>query len=503
MRIRALILVLFGVLGVALAQAPTESMTIAVETSPSTFDCWFTNESLCLYLSKLWGDTLVNIDPNDPSKLLPGLATSWKFTDSTTLQMTLRKGVKFQNGEPFNAGAVKATLEYMADPANGSRLNYAVNWLSKVKVVDDYTVDLIYKAPNPPGLQRLAQLGTIYPPKYYFQAGSEDFGKKPIGTGPYKLVRWVRDQEADFEANPDYFGGTKGMPKLKKLAVRFIPEQSTRIAELLAGRVDLITDVSPDQVALIKAQQDIVTALPTNALVYLTMDAMGRSGETPLRNQKVRQAVAESIDKKAIVDNVLSGYASPASELATPYMFGYAEGIPSYDYNPEHARTLLAQAGYPNGFTVNYVSWIPQRQALEAIVGYLADVGITAKLNYYGADVATANQIIASGKAAMHTSLWTTIFDADAILSPHFAKGSARAYADDPDLQAWLQEAASTNDSTRRAQLYREALTRINQQAYVIPLFSPKLVVATKPNVDLSNFVSPEAPLFYGLGWKH
>ena len=498
-----LLAVAAATLGGALAQAPNGNMTVAVETSVSTFDCWFTNETLCLYLAKVWGDTLVNVDPEDPTHLIPGLAKGWEFTDSTTLRMTLQEGVKFQNGEPFNAQAVKATLEYMANPDNGSRLNYAVNWLAEVRVVDDNTLDLVYKAPNPPGLQRLAQLGTIYPPSYYFEAGSQEFGTKPIGTGPYKLVRWVRDQEAVFEPNPDYFGGSKGMPRLEQLTIRFIPEPATRMAEILAGTVDLITEVPIDQVELVQSSGLTVTPLPTNALVYLSLDAMGRSGETPLQDQRVREAVAHAIDKQAIVDNILGGYATPATVLATPYMFGYASDIPSYDFDPELARTLLADAGYPNGFSVDYVSWIPQRQALEAIVGFLGDVGIDAKLNYFGADVSSANQIITSGKAPMSTSLWTTIFDADAILSPHFAKGASRAYSDDPELQGWLQEAASIIDQQQRSALYRKALARINDNAYIIPLFSPQILLASKSGVDVQSMISPEAPLYFKLGWMN
>lgn len=476
-------------------------MTVAVETSVSTFDCWFTNENLCLYMSKLWGDTLVNVDPGDPSRLLPGLAETWEFTDPTTLRMTLQRGVSFHNGEPFNADAVKATLEYMADPANGSRLNYAVNWLAEVRVVDDYTIDLIYHAPNPPGLQRLAQLGTIYPPSHYFATGTEEFGTAPVGTGPYRLVRWVRDQEAVFEANDSYFGGTKGQPRLDRITVRFIPEQSTRIAELLAGNVDLITEVAPDQAQFIEASGLVVTPSPTNALVYLSLDSMGRSGQTPLTDQRVRQAIAHSIDRQAIVDNILSGFATPALVLATPYMFGYTADIPIADYNPDRARELLAEAGYADGFSIDYVSWIPQRQALEAVVAYLAEVGIDASLNYFGADVSSANQIITSGNAPMSSSLWTTVFDADAILTPHFSKGAARAYTDDSELQAWLAEAASTVDVERRVELYRLALTKISEQAYMVPLFSPQILFASKPGVDLSRVISPDAPHFYGLGW--
>lgn len=488
-------------LGIVSAQATRQEMTIAVETSVSTFDCWFTNENLCLYMSKLWGDTLVNVDPNDPSRLLPGLAEAWEFTDPSTLRMTLQRDVEFHNGEPFNAEAVRATLEFMADPENGSLLNYAVNWLSEVRIIDDYTIDLVYKAPNPPGLQRLAQLGTIYPPSHYFAVGSGEFGTAPVGTGPYRLVRWIRDQEVVFEANENYFGGTKGQPRLDQITVRFIPEQATRIAELLAGSVDVITEVAPDQAQFVEASGLVVTPLPTNALVYLSLDSMGRSGQTPLTDQRVRQAIAHSIDRQAIVDNVLSGFATRADVLATPYMFGYSDDIPVADFNPQRARELLTEAGYPDGFSIDYVSWIPQRQALEAVVAYLADVGIRANLNYFGADVSSANQIITSGNAPMSSSLWTTIFDADAILAPHFSKGAARAYTDDPEIQGWLSEAASIVDSERRAELYSLVLTKISEQAYMVPLFSPQILLASKPGVDLTSVISPDAPRFYALGW--
>lgn len=477
------------------------SMTLAVESSIPTFDCWFSSDTQCIILSKLWGDTLVNHDPDDPARLVPGLATDWEYLNDQMLRMELRKGVVFHNGEPFNAEAVKTTLEYVADPDNQAVLRYGVSWLGEVEVIDDYTIILHYTAPNASGIQRLAQFGTIYPPSYYLEAGPEGFGAAPVGTGPYRLVRWDRDQAAVFEANPDYFGGSKGMPRLERLVVRFMPEQSTRIAELLAGTIDVASEVAPDQTSLLEATGLEIYPVQTNALVFINFDSDNRTGDSAFTNRLVRQAVAHAIDKEGLVNDILGGFAEPAHAMATKFMSGFSDDVTRYEYDPERARALLAEAGAQD-IRLEFVSWIPQRQALEAVVGYLRAAGVDAQLRYLGSDPARGAQMELAGELSFYASLWTTIFDADAILCPYHCPDNPRQYTEDPEIGAWLAEAASTVDPEVRAELLRQSLQRISEEAYMLPLFSPQIVFGMQPGVDFVDVDAPDYPRYFNLGWK-
>src|SRR5437660_8666068 len=199
-------------------------------------------------------DTLLRRDLKT-LKLEGNLAESWRLLTDTTWQFKLRRGIKFHNGEPFDAAAVKFSVERMLNPAQGAPGRTSIASIDHVDVVDPYTVNVVTKTPFPllPVRMSPGHCGTvgILPPKYVAQVGDAGFAVKPVGTGPYRLVEWVKDERLVLDANKDYH---RGAPAIERLVFRPVPELTTRVAALLSGQADLVSDVPPDQVPRTKAR---------------------------------------------------------------------------------------------------------------------------------------------------------------------------------------------------------------------------------------------------------
>ncbi|CAG0943885.1 Periplasmic dipeptide transport protein [Anaerolineae bacterium] len=316
-------------------------------------------------------------------KLVPDLAESWEVTNPTTWRFRLRKGVKFHNGEDFNAEAVKFTVEWDMKPENNrlSRLG-GVQDVERVNVIDDYTVDLVTKAPAGTLAAFLTRVYML-PPKHYARVGAQDFNNAPVGTGPFKYVSWKRDEFIRLEANPDYW---EGRPKLDKIEIRVIPEPSSRGAALKAGEVHLIYQTFPEQIDELKKAGFTVTPV-TVGQTYLY--GFGRETQRikPLQDKRVRQAIQYAIDKDAIVTGITGGLARKSEDqLGSPSAFGHNPDVKAYPYDPEKAKQLLAEAGYAQGFTVPLKSTsgraFKDRETTQAIVSYLSKVGIKSEVEF-------------------------------------------------------------------------------------------------------------------------
>ena len=236
----------------SVAHAAKDRVVVAFGSNIPTLDPHMHSSRLAHIADYHLYDTLMYRSPKDNYKPGPGLATSLRSLNPTTWELKLRQGVKFHNGEPFNAESVKFTIDRVLDPATKSVTRGNFTWIKEVKVVDEYTVQILTAKPFPAAPEFLT-LSYIVPPKYLKSVGDEEFSKKPVGTGPYKFVEWRKAEHLIVEANPDYWKDSpKGMPKIKTIVFRTIPETTTQIAELLSGGVDIIRNVPPDQIAVVK-----------------------------------------------------------------------------------------------------------------------------------------------------------------------------------------------------------------------------------------------------------
>jgi peptide/nickel transport system substrate-binding protein len=310
-------------------------------------------------------------------KFVPVLATSWTRPDKLTWRFKLRQGVSFHNGEPFNAEAVKFTIDSIKDPAKAWSNASWVGDISAVKIVDDYTVDLITENPS---RSMLANLGYLFilPPKATTELGDR-FGVQPIGTGKFVLEKYYPNERIVMKRNDNYWGQK---PKLEKVTAKILPESATRLAALETGEVALIPNLSPDSIARMKANPKLSVVVGDPARIMHIAFILGRK---PFDNHKVREAFNYAVDRQAIVDTVMMGLAKVAdAQLYHASSPGFNPNLKAYNYDPQKAKKLLAEAGYPDGITVTFGSpngrYLRDRMVCEAIVGQMAEAGITVKL---------------------------------------------------------------------------------------------------------------------------
>ena len=214
---------------------------------PESLDAYFNNVRIGVILAHHIWDTLVFRDPKT-NEYKPSLATGWRWVDDKTLEFDLRKGVKFHNGEAFDADDVVTTLNFVSKPENKSTTQQNVNWIASAEKVEQFKVRIHLRKPFPAALEYLAGPVVMYPGEYYAKVGPKGMSEKPVGSGPYMVVENQPGRLVRLKRNPDYFKDSpKPQPKIETLELRLVPDQNTQTAELMAGGLDWIFNVPPDQ----------------------------------------------------------------------------------------------------------------------------------------------------------------------------------------------------------------------------------------------------------------
>ena len=322
-------------------------------------------------------DQLVDYSEQGPA---PSLATGWKQLDPVTWRFTLRKGVTFHNGEPFNAGAVKFSFDRLVDPNQKAPMGSRLTAIKEVKIVDDYTVDIVTKEPYAVLLYMISQFMSIVPPNAVKQLGDAKFGQSGIGTGAYRLVKWVKDQELVMEANPKYW---KGVPRIQRVIFRAIPEDAARIAALQTGEADIIYPVPPDRWKDLQQDKNTRLTARTGTMVYMGLDTY----HAPFNDVRVRRALNHAIDVQTITTKILGGTAERMNGPFFKTTLGYDKTVPFFNYDPALAKKLLAEAGYPNGFET-VLSALPAQEGAsnltevaETVAYQLGQIGVKVKID--------------------------------------------------------------------------------------------------------------------------
>jgi peptide/nickel transport system substrate-binding protein len=459
-------------------------------------------------------DTLVTRD--DDMKIIPSLATEWSNPDPNTWVFKIRPNVKFSNGEECDANAIKYAFDTLFSGKQGVS-ELVRGWFSPVKKVeapDKSTLRITTSEPYPVLLAYLTMSPYIVPPKDYeargLKTGPDSFGRKPIGTGPFKMKEWVPDKQLVLEANAQYWGTA---PKLKQITYRPIAESGTRLAEFLAGGIDLISGLSIDNTKMVANNPNgKVAYAKTVGVRYVSLRT------DKITDKKVRQALFYATDVKAIIDNLFGGYGDPMKwgSCITKVEFGYDPSIVPYPYDLEKAKALLAEAGYKDTnndgildkggkpFTLGmvFVQGVAGDQEIaEAIAAQWKKVGVQVTLTrmergawrtvWFARDFPQETFLTS-------TSLQT--FDADARLismvhSPGKDTGAVSFYSN-PTIDAKIQEARKTIDQKRRLQLYKEIMTQLREDAYQLSLFETVEFYAV--NKNLKGW-KPRADVFVNL----
>lgn len=298
------------------------------------------------------------------------LAESWEIVDDLTWRLTLRQGIEFHNGEPFNAEAVKYTLErpHQEGFQTGDKITDVA--ISHVDIIDEYTVDIVTKEPIPILPERLTRNGAfVVPPAYYSSLSQEEAAEVAVGTGPFKLVEWRRDQYVVLERNENYWGEA---PNFDRLVIRIIPEPSTMFAEVMTGNID-IAPINPDLVEQVEAQSGVHVVVGDS--LVRAMIGINTTAHEALGDPRVREAINLAIDTDALIDAYALGRATKSVQMVSPPYEN--PSLEAKGYDPDRARELLAEAGYPNGFTIEMdVGHAGAQPMSEGVQFYLSQVGI-------------------------------------------------------------------------------------------------------------------------------
>lgn len=310
---------------------------------------------------------------DDDGKLVGGLAEKWTSVDDTTWRFTLRKGVTFHNGEPFDADAAKFSIDRLLDPATKSPI-VELEYVTAVEVVDDATLDILTSKPDPLIPAKVSLFGGVMvPPKYIQENGDDHFAENPVGTGAFTFVSFERDSEVALKANKDYY---LGAPAIDELQFRPIPNPSTAMSSLQAGEIEMVTGVTSDATAQVEGDDTIeVVTHPGIRSYYLSLDTLS---DGPLAELEVRQALNHAVNVQQLIDTVLGGAAERIATLIPPQNFGFDPSVEPYAYDPDKAKDLLAQAGYPDGFSTQLTGQNTDGPIIEAIAGQLSEVGVDA-----------------------------------------------------------------------------------------------------------------------------
>jgi peptide/nickel transport system substrate-binding protein len=494
----------------ALAGKSNDTFVWSTSTEMGSPDLYYGNQREVLIIAYAQCDSLLHRDPVS-NEYKPLLAESWTWVDQVTLELTLRKGVKFHDGRDFGAQDVADTLNHVAKPDSGMQIRVIIDWIKNVEVVAADKVRIHAKAPTPAALEFLSGTTPIYPRGHYDAAPAipapdgktrRDWGAvKPMCTGPYVLKDYKPGQSVTLTKNPNYFAGSpKGKPQIGTIIYRTIKDADTQVAELLTGGVDWIWGVPPENAKQLGAMPNVVVkSAATMRMSFLSLDAAGRTGDNPMKDVRVRRALFHAIDRDSIAKNLVGEGAVVQRSLCVPVQFGCTTDVPDYAFDPAKSKALLAEAGYPNGLSIPFYAY-RDRSYSEAVLNYLRQAGFKPELKFL--QWQALRPLIIDGKTELaHLTFGSNgILDASASTSYYF-RHSVDDYARDPEVRDWLEAADTSTEPEKRKALYAKALRKINEQAYAIPLFVYGRTYAYNKDFDFL-LTQDEMAHFYLARWK-
>ena len=315
---------------------------------------------------------LVRLGPQ--GDIEPALAVSWEQLSPLRLRFHLRHGVKFHDGEPLDSAAVRFSLERYLDPRGGyPGRSFFPESLSVVTPADD-TVDLVTSHPDASLLRRLAGLILVAPPRYYARVGSVGFSRHPIGTGPFLFDHWTPSEEIVLNANRAYW--SPGRPRLERLVFRFLPF-AKQVPELLAGHVDLVTEM-PGTNTLLVARNKTTAVLKYTT--WYTVGATFNSSQALFSDLRFRQALNYAIDRAELIRYDLLGNGHPAATLSLPHQFGHNPDLSPYPYDIIRARNLIARTGSHLPIHLKVLVRVQGNRAAKILAAQLRRIGVVLEL---------------------------------------------------------------------------------------------------------------------------
>lgn len=473
-RVTILFLVAFLLLGVAInvIASPKDTIVVGLRQDIISLDPANHRSRNSETVIKNMFDGLVTRGPN--MEIVPEIAESWKWLDDVTCEFKIRKGITFHNGEALTAEDVEFTFNRIIKEGgmNGesSPRKGLLGPLESVEMVDDYTV--VFKLSEPwPVLLKMLPHQQIVPKDYLEKVGTEEFRKHPIGAGPFKFVEGKLNERIVLERFDDYYGGSPdllpvGVAPLKTVIFEILPESSTRVSALLSGECDIIQEVPRADVPRIEKNPNctIKSSKGTNAN-YLEMNLT----KPPFDNLKVRKAINHAFDRELLIEMLYNGEGSVFAGPLFPYEEMFDSSLTPYEYDPELAKALLAEAGYPDGFSVVLDTETSLKEPAEVIAGMLKEVGIdcTVRLWEWG----VLKPLLVNGERTLLLNTWgSSILDPVGYVDAKFltdGRGNYSKYSN-PEVDKLIAEGSTTVDPSKRKEIYKKMQKIINDEYFYI-----------------------------------
>lgn len=458
----------FLFLPVGMARGETK-VVVGLNSDARSLDPVLTMDATTIRILRHLYDALFFRDRN--MRVIPELAASYEFVNDVTWIIKLRKGIKFHNGEPFNAEAVKFTIDFVLDPANRAITRTLIDRIDRVEIMDDYTVKIITKAPFITLLENLIEV-FIAPPKLVKEKGMAYLTDHPIGTGAYKLESWSKDREIRLVKNEQYF---KGVPPIDKVVFRIIPEVGPRVSALVVGEVDVIPDVPPHLIQQVKnSGVALVKGVPGRRIIFIALDNVN---EGPMQDVRVRQAMNYGVDVDEIIRTVMEGYATRTPGPLTPINQSFDPSLKPYPYDPEKAKKLLKEAGHGSGLNLTFHSpqgrYLKDKEFVQAIAAQLGKIGVNVKVKFYEWGTylqALRSRPLPNGKhgnvlSDMHLNGRSDRELEGGIMYAWFKSGASWVAFSDPEIDKALDEAMPIVNPTKRAEALNKLQPKIQRAA--------------------------------------
>jgi len=450
--------------------AVPQKLIIAQGTDALTMDAHHVIDSPTASIMEHMVEPLLELTPQ--GEIVPKLAEKWEVSaDAMEFTIKIKKGIKFHDGEPLNAEAVKVNFDRRLDPKAATKFGFLVAQVASVTVVDEYTVKFKTKAPFAPMVSNLTHSTNGIQSPAALKKSWEKPVPQPVGTGPFTFKEWVPGNKLVMARNDAYWGKK---PTLTELTFRVIPDDASRVVALETGEVHAAVRIPPFDIPRLKANRKLtVVETPSVRTIYMGFNVL----KEPFTDKRVRQALNYAVNKAAIVKHILGGVGRVSDAPISPGVFGYSPTM-SYEYNVEKAKTLLAEAGFPKGFETTLHPAVGRyymdASVATAVAADLLKVGVKAEIKMM--DWATYLPFILRDKEAVEHKLyvlgWGTVTgDADYGLFSLFhsgewpKKGMAASFYKNEKADQLLEGGRKTANPEQRKKLYKEAMEIIMDDA--------------------------------------
>ncbi|MCA1735333.1 MAG: ABC transporter substrate-binding protein [Actinobacteria bacterium] len=460
----------------ATGAAPVEGeLVVALATEPNSLFSPNAAERNAINVASQIYEGAVWID--EENQIQPALATEWEISeDGTVFTLTLREGVMFHNGETMDADDWVASWEAAKDEANVYGYIYAA--ATSVEALDAQTVEVTLGEPDALFERKLADWA-ILPASQFEEGGLAAIEENPIGTGPFKFVSWNRGDRIVLEAFEDYW--EEGLPLLAGVTFRPIPDSSTRLAAIQTGEVHIAQRFNSEEAATLEQASGVeLVTYPVDRVYYIAFNNLTTGVGTPLEDPLVRKALNHAVDRQAIVDSLFDGQAALSTGLVATTSLGYDTALEPYAYDPELAMDLLAEAGYPDGFSMGMAcptgAYTNFEEVCQAVGGYLEAVGVTldgGEIQFMESgqywDLEAAKQL-----PPLFGDSWSSV-STESFARLQGALGTDADFAawGDEQIHGYLDKIQATLDDEERASVYTELHNYMYEDPPFIYLYEP------------------------------